>query len=164
MATATTWEGARPHKPYERLGHVIGRRRSGTNNAWTNMVARCTNPKRPDYRYYGGRGISVCDRWRNSFAAFVEDMGPKPADMSIDRIDNSRGYEPGNCRWATRHEQMQNTRATRLLTKDGETHGLNEWARRLGMTHASLQGRLRRGWSVDRTLAQAKRKEIRRGN
>jgi hypothetical protein len=94
----TTALGARPHKTYERHGHVIGRRRSPTLNAWTNMIERCTNPRRADYRYYGARGITVCAHWKASFRSFVTDMGVRPDGMSIDRIDNARGYEPGNCR------------------------------------------------------------------
>lgn len=151
---------------YERHGHVQGRKRSATHYAWTNMIQRCTNAKRPDYPTYGGRAISVCRKWRDSFAAFLADMGKRPSPQhSLDRFPDQNGnYEPGNCRWATKHQQMQNTRGTRLITFNGETHGLNEWARRLGMTHSSLQGRFRRGWSLERTLTQSKRKEVRCGN
>lgn len=145
-------KAVRHHKPYERMGHVIGRKRSATNNAWTNLVARCTNPNRPDYRYYGGRGITVCERWLNSFAAFVEDMGIRPDGRSIDRIDNARGYEPGNCRWATKDEQMQNTRATRRIEFNGRVMGLNAWAKVVGIDKESLRTRLKRGWSIERAL------------
>lgn len=140
------------HKPYERVGHAPGGKRTPTLNAWTNMMARCTNPKRSDYQFYGGRGISVCDRWRESFAAFLEDMGPKPTGMSLDRIDNAQGYGPENCRWATKHQQMQNTRHTRLITFNGRTQGLNAWAKEIGINKESLRTRLERGWSVDRAL------------
>lgn len=142
----------RKHKPYEQLGHVVGRRRSPTHGTWTNMVARCTNPKRPDYRYYGARGVTVCDRWRNSVADFIEDMGLKPDGMSLDRIDNARGYEPGNCRWATKRQQMQNTRTNRLITFAGQTKCLNEWARDIGINHESLRTRFERGWSIEKAL------------
>lgn len=82
------------------------------------MVQRCTNTNRPDFRLYGGRGITVCERWLKSgggFVAFLADMGDRPAGASIDRIDNSKGYEPGNCRWATPAEQARN-RSTAKLT------------------------------------------------
>jgi hypothetical protein len=139
-------------KQYERLGHVRDRRRSPELNAWTNMNARCANPKRPDYQFYGGRWVVVCQRWRESFGAFLSDMGLRPDGTSIDRIDNARGYEPGNCRWATKHEQMQNTRATRLIEFNGETMGLNAWAKRIGVHRQSLSDRLRRGWSLEKAL------------
>jgi hypothetical protein len=130
------------------------------------MVARCTNSNRPDYAFYGGRGIQVCREWRESFAAFLQAVGERPSPKhSLDRFPNMNGnYEPGNVRWATKHEQMQNTRATRLISFNGQTHGLNEWARRLGMTHSSIQGRMRRGWPLEKTLTTPKRKEVRRGN
>lgn len=139
-------------KPYERLGHVANRRRSPTLNTWSNMIGRCTNQNRPDYAYYGGRGITVCERWRESFGAFLSDMGVKPPGTSLDRIDNAKGYGPDNCRWATRHEQMQNTRGTRLIEFNGQTMGLNAWARSLGINKQSLADRLKRGWPLERAL------------
>jgi hypothetical protein len=79
---------------------------------WANIIKRCTNPKTPNYRYYGGRGIAICSRWRDSFQAFLADMGRRPSPRhSIDRYPNNDGhYEPGNCRWATAKEQRQNQR------------------------------------------------------
>ncbi len=77
---------------------------------WTQMKARCMNPRHAGFKYYGGRGISVCQRWIDSFSAFLADMGERPDGLEIDRINNDGNYEPGNCRWATRAQQMMNTR------------------------------------------------------
>jgi hypothetical protein len=82
------------------------------------MIDRCHNPSAPTFASYGGRGIAVCDRWRESFAAFVADMGERPAGTTIDRIDNDRGYEPGNCRWASMAVQSRNRRSTKLTPSD----------------------------------------------
>jgi len=96
---------------------------TGEYNSWKAMVARCTNAKRPDYGHYGGRGIKVCDRWRNSFENFYTDMGDRPPGMSIDRIDNNADYAPDNCRWATWREQNRNKRDNRLI----EGKSMAEW-------------------------------------
>lgn len=85
-------------------------KRHALYSTWAGMKERCSNPRHISYPRYGGRGITVCDRWRDDFWAFVADMGDRPTGRSIDRIDNDRGYEPDNCRWATAHEQRANRR------------------------------------------------------
>ena len=144
---------------YERHKHTLGLTRSATHYAWTNMIQRCTNSKRPDFKFYGGRGIKVCPQWRNSFSAFLADVGERPtSDYSLDRFPNQDGnYEPGNVRWATKDQQMQNTRATRLLSFGGKTMGLTAWARYLGLARGSIQVRLANGWSIQRALTESKR-------
>jgi hypothetical protein len=85
--------------------------RTPEHTAWVSMNQRCSNPNNPRWKDYGGRGITVCDAWRESFEAFFRDMGARPtSNHSIDRIENERGYEPSNCRWATRSEQQRNRR------------------------------------------------------
>ena len=108
------------------------------------MMQRCYNPKTGNFERYGGRGIRVCERWRTSFQAFLEDMGIRPHGMSIDRIDNGGDYEPGNCQWATPLEQQQNTRAVRLIEFDGKLKSLRAWAREIGADPSVLRRRLKR--------------------
>lgn len=108
--------------------------------AWQAMIARCENPRTDSYPIYGGRGISVCERWRRDFAAFLADMGERPSPShSIDRIDPNGNYEPSNCRWATKKQQARNKRSTRILST-GET--LPAAAERTGIPYAVLWSRL----------------------
>ena len=99
--------------PTLRHGHASNGKLTPTYHSWTGMIGRCENPNRPNFSYYGGRGITVCARWRNSFEAFLEDMGERPAGTSIDRINNAGHYEPGNCQWATKSHQQRNQRPRR---------------------------------------------------
>jgi hypothetical protein len=125
---------------------------------WVGMMKRCFSPSEPVYPYYGGRGITVCDRWRE-FAAFLEDMGEAPSsNYSLDRIDTNGNYSPENCRWATPTEQARNTRRNRLLTYHGETLTMAEWAERLGVDRRVLFARLKAGWSTEEALSTPFRK------
>lgn len=126
----------------------IPTRLNPTYSRWNSMKARCSNPTNARYKDWGGRGITVCDRW-DRFEDFLEDMGPAPDGMSIERIDNNGNYEPGNCKWATRNEQARNTRRTRLITIDGITACAKDHSDRLGINYDTLKWRLRHGWSAD---------------
>lgn len=132
-----------------------GRSKTPEYRRWAAMLSRCRNPNDASYYLYGARGIVVCDEWQaeGGFEKWLAEVGPLPSpDHSLDRIDNAKPYEPGNIRWATAKEQAANTRQARLHTVNGETHCLNEWARRRGMKPAKLHGRLRHGWTINEAL------------
>lgn len=113
--------------------------------AWRGAKTRCFNRKDRKYPDYGGRGITVCAAWRDSFEAFFRDMGPRPSPLhSLDRIDSDGHYEPGNCRWATLDVQNNNRRNVRRVLVNGERLALADAARRLGVEYAALKSRLRR--------------------
>ena len=109
------------------------------------MLQRCLNPKHPSYADYGGRGITVCDEWRESAAAFVRYISPRPKGMTLERIDNDRGYEPGNIRWATRAEQVRNRRNNIIVQLGEERLVLKDACARLGMSYDAIWRRLKRG-------------------
>jgi len=125
-------------------GHCLtAHKMHGTDiyNLWANMLQRCRNPKSYSYKYYGARGITVCERWLK-FDNFYADMWPRPDGMSLDRIDNDGIYEPSNCRWATAAEQARNNRNARKITFNGKTQVLTDWAKEIGLSHACLRYRL----------------------
>lgn len=116
--------------------------------AWEAAKRRCHNPKDLSFSRYGGRGITMCERWKNSATAFLEDMGEPPEGMTIERIDNNIGYEPGNCRWASRTEQARNRRSNRRIHVEDESMTIAEWSERSGISTASIRNRIDRlGWS-----------------
>ncbi len=122
-------------------------------NTRNRMLGRCTNPNDPAYCNYGGRGISVCDRWLNSFENFLEDMGYRPtADHSIDRIDNNGNYEPGNCRWATRIEQNNNRRDNVFYNYKGIDYSLAQLADLSGINTGTIRHRIETGMSVENAV------------
>jgi hypothetical protein len=122
-------------------------------NCWRGLIRRCTDPKDANYQYYGGRGIKVCERWLSSYPEFLEDMGRRPSrTYSIDRIDNNGNYEPNNCKWATKTEQMRNRRGRRLVSFFGSPMPASEAAEMAGITYDVFLERLNRGWSEERAL------------
>lgn len=128
-------------------------------SVWNGMKSRCRNKRDRIYKHYGGRGIKVCDRWLNSFDAFIEDMGRRPSKKhSIDRIDVNGDYEPSNCRWTTQKEQARNTRRNVLVTFNGETRCISDWAERTGIKYGTLKQRIRHGWPIEIALNPTLRK------
>lgn len=141
------------HTGKQNASVVHGRSFTPEHRSWTQLIQRCTNPNNPAYAKYGGRGITVCARWRNSFVDFLADMGERPSlGHSLDRIDNDAGYFKENCRWATKSEQACNRRSNRLLTLGAETLPVMEWSRRTGLKRSTIEQRLVYGWSVERAL------------
>lgn len=125
---------------------------------WYGMWHRCSNPSNPGWKHYGGRGIRVCGRWKK-FETFLSDMGPKPTPKhSIDRIDNNGNYEPSNCRWATSIEQGRNRSNNLLLTYNGQTKTVMEWAESTGMGVQLIKERINRGWPIDAIFTYPKGK------
>lgn len=116
--------------------------------AWVNMKLRCSNPRANGYQHYGGRGIRVCEEWEVSFEAFLRDMGRCPPGYSLDRINTDGNYEQRNCRWSTPRDQMRNTRRNRLITIDGQTACLQDWALASGHDRMVITHRLNAGWSA----------------
>lgn len=130
---------------------VHGRHGKPGYATWLSMVQRCTNTSSKHYKHYGGRGITVEDSWR-SYENFYKDMGEKPEGMSLDRIDNNKGYCKDNCRWASAKEQNRNRRNNRLLTVEDSTKTVVEWCELLKLKEKSVYTRLSRGWSVEEAL------------
>jgi hypothetical protein len=131
-----------------------GRTGSGEHNSWLQMMKRCTDPSSHLWKHYGGRGIKVCERWKEA-KNFMEDMGPRPAGHSIERIDVDRDYELANCKWATQAEQALNTRRTVRLTVDGHTKTALEWSQISGVPVENIRERHKRGWNDKRSVTEA---------
>lgn len=141
---------------YERHGMT----RTRTLNIWQGMISRCYNQNNPAYPEWGGRGITVCQRWRDSFLAFYDDMGEPPPGLTLDRYpDNNGNYEPENCRWGTRKQQARNTRRNRKFTLNGVTKSAAEWAEDLGISASTIYSRHRLKMPVEKILSSNKHPE-----
>src|SRR6516225_8478332 len=128
-------------------GHTVGGKRTKIYRIWCSMIERCSREKNPFYKDYGGRGISVCDRWKD-FANFLADVGEPPKGMSLDRYPDCDGnYEPSNCRWATNNEQQNNRRNNRRIEIDGETKTVADWCRDRALPYGRVAMRLHTGWT-----------------
>jgi hypothetical protein len=108
---------------------------------WDSMKSRCYNPNHHSYKYYGAKGITIAEEWRTDFSVFNAAVGPRPEGMTLDRIDGTRGYEPGNVRWASSKEQAENRPSTNFFTYNGETHSIFDWAKIFECDSGSLKER-----------------------
>ena len=135
-----------------------GMRKHELYGVWCGMRYRCYRERDIRYKWYGARGIKVCERWRTSFAAFVEDMGPRPPGHTLDRIDNDGDYSPSNCRWATPIVQTNNARTNKIMFIYGEAMTASDAARRFGLNASANYARLRDGWSDERAATTPIRK------
>lgn len=123
--------------------------------AWHKMRSRCKNPTDKRYKYYGGRGITVCRRWDDDFLAFLSDVGKRPSTRhSLDRIDVNGHYEPGNVRWATRDVQANNRRCVMQITAFGRTLTAKAWSKETGLSAKLIYARMRSGWSPELALSE----------
>lgn len=143
--------------PAYRHGHSCRGNLTPTYYSWANMKRRCNDPHNAKYPKYGGRGITVCERW-NDFSEFLSDMGEKPTGLTLHRINNDGSYEPNNCTWADVRTQSLNKSTNRILEFKGLVATTKEWSERLGLSHVALRMRLHRGWSAAEALGRPLRK------
>lgn len=129
-----------------------GKSKTPTYSTWCAMKARCHRKSSSGFPKYGGRGITVCERWKSSYANFLNDMGEKPTDMSLERKDNEGNYEKNNCKWATIHEQQRNKRSNVNITHKGVTLIAGDWDKKMGFNKGIVLQRIRNGWSSERAI------------
>lgn len=125
------------------------------HSVWRSMLARCSNPNLDKFRYYGGRGITVCDEWKADYLSFRTwaHANAYAEGLTIERVDNDSGYSPGNCRWVDRKMQARNRRTSRLITHRGRTQTQAAWADETGISQTLIHARLNKlGWPVERAL------------
>jgi hypothetical protein len=130
------------------------------------MNDRCRNESHTSHKYYAAKGIKVCERWAgdSGFQNFLEDMGERPEGKTLDRIDSSEDYSIENCRWATRREQRLNTSRTNWITYNGKTLCLSDWEKECGISREAIRLRIKKGWSVEKSLTTPARSSIKRRN
>ncbi len=143
---------AQRRRNFSMAGLKHGQHKTPEYTAWLSMRQRCVNTKHPCYAGYGGRGITVCERW-DLFENFISDMGKRPSPRhEIERLNNDKGYYPDNCAWKTRFEQMRNTRKTRLVTLGDVTQCLKDWCRDLGISYKLTLNRISKNWSLEKAM------------
>lgn len=132
-----------------------GMTKTKTYAAWSSMIDRCSNPNNKHWKDYGGRGIRVCERWQK-FEFFLEDMKECPTGLSLDKIDNNKDYEPGNCRWISMKDQQSNKRTNVMITLHGKTQHMAQWSRDLGISKTTIRLRIKAGLSPEQILCPSK--------
>jgi hypothetical protein len=149
-----------PDHPQFRHGHCAGGKKTKEWRAWNAMIRRCKYPSEDNFSRYGGAGITVCNQWQDSFECFLDEVGYAPSEKhSIDRIDHSGNYEPGNIRWATSSEQIINSSQARWIEFNGQTKTIGEWSSEIGINRQTIQMRLDKyNWSIERALTTPVRK------
>lgn len=149
---------------YKRAKH-IDNGKTRLNNIYFNMKARCYNSNQWNYQYYGGRGIKVCDEWKNNYNSFYNwalENGYQD-NLSIDRIDTNGNYEPSNCRWVTDKEQKNNTRRNHYITYKGKTQSMSKWAEELNISYTTLRSRINTNkWSIEKAFTTPVNSELKR--
>jgi hypothetical protein len=143
--------------------HTVDRKPTPTFRIWSAMISRCNRTSDAAYENYGGRGISVCQRWRDSFENFLSDMGERPDDLSIDRINNDGNYEPGNCKWATREEQARNKRSSHIVIWEGMEMVLKDLSILSEIPNTTLLQRLQRGMTPEQASSLPKFARTKKG-
>ena len=145
-----------------KLNETHGLTNSKIYKTWISMKMRCENKNANGYKNYGGRGIAICEDWKDNFVSFYKwaTENNYKKELSIDRINNDGNYEPSNCRWADRITQQNNTRSNHPITIKGETHNINQWCRIVGLPRTTIKNRLRYGWTGEKLLQPKKRLSI----
>lgn len=133
---------------------MYSRKRTKTYRSWESMKQRCLNPNFSSYKWYGGRGVKICERWlgQSGFENFLSDMGEVPNGLTLERIDNNGNYEPSNCRWATRKEQCRNRKTGAFITFHGRTQTIAAWAEELRVNPKTIYNRRYIGWNDEDSL------------
>lgn len=151
ISGATTHCGCVKRDPKNHPAYKHGLSTTKVAKTWRSMIARCENKDHPSYPRYGGRGISVCEEW-HTLENFIMDMGHPDKNLSIDRIDNNKGYCKDNCKWVTQKQQNRNQEKTRFYCIDGVTKSLGEWVEISGLPYTTVFTRISRGWDIKRAL------------
>lgn len=138
---------------YSQLTH--GKSASREYKSWHGMKQRCLNPNNIGYRYYGGRGVTICERWMR-FENFYADMGDRPPLTTLDRKDNEKGYNKENCRWATQEEQANNKKSSRYIEFNGERKTIAQWSKDTGIGPTCIRMRIKNGLPIERVFIPPK--------